>query len=138
MIRKTWLVWLTLALALVQAPARGSEERLPYSVLGSLDKPAEKPVIVKVSVLSERTGTFVSNLRAEDFILEENGERQKPTRFLYEERPLSVLLLLDSSGSMRPIIQPIIEGVSKGLSRLKPDDDVALLTFNIEVDILQD
>jgi len=123
---------LTLALGLFHVASKEGGS------LSAVDKFREVPVIVKVSVLNDDTGAFVANLRAEDFIIEENGVKQKPTRFFHEERPLSILLLIDSSGSMRPIIQPIIEGVSNGLKRLKPDDEVALMIFKDSVTILQD
>lgn len=132
MIRTTVVASLTLALGLFHVAPKEAGN------LSAVDKLREEPVIVKVSVLNNDTGAFVANLRAEDFIIEENGVKQKPTRFLHEERPLSILLLLDSSGSMRPIIQGIIEGVSKALRRLTPDDEVALMTFKDSVTILQD
>ena len=138
MIRNISIVWLTFALVLVQAPpkeANGHERNL---IRRSLDRMAQDPVIVKVGVLNEETGSFALDLREEDFVIEEDGERQKPTRFLREERPLSILLLVDSSGSMRPSIQLIVEAVSRGLKRMKPDDEVALLSFNDVVEVLQD
>jgi hypothetical protein len=138
MIRNIGVVLLTLALGLVNAPSKEADGHERDSILKSLDQMAHTPVIVKVSVLNKETGGFVPNLRSEDFIIEENGERQKPTRFLQEERPLSILLLLDHSGSMRPIMHEIIEGVSNGLGRLKLDDEVALIAFNDYVNILQD
>jgi hypothetical protein len=98
MIRNISIVWLTFALVLVQAPpkeANGHERNL---MRRPLDRLAQDPVIVKVGVLNEETGSFALDLREEDFVIEEDGERQKPTRFLREERPLSILLAIDSKG----------------------------------------
>jgi VWFA-related protein len=138
MIRTIGIVWLTFGLVLGQEPTKelnGHERNL---IRSSLDQLTQDPVIVKVTVQNEKTGSSVLNLRAEDFMIDEDGERQKPTRFLREERSLSILLLLDSSGSMRPMIQPIIEALSNGLRHLKPDDEVALMSFSEAVYILQD
>jgi VWFA-related protein len=120
----------------VQAPPNEASERKLTRC--ALDQLKRDPVVVRVGVvLNEASGSFVLNLGAEDFIIEENGERQKATRFLHEERPLSILLLIDSSGSMRPSIQLIIEALSRGLNGLKPDDQVALMSFNEKVNLLQ-
>src|SRR5882762_9878451 len=100
MFRNIGVVWLTLTLGFAHAPFKEANGREHNSVPSPLDQLAQRPVIVKVSVLNEESGGFVPNLKPDDFIVEENGERQKPTRFLQEERPLSILLLIDSSGSM--------------------------------------
>jgi Ca-activated chloride channel homolog len=135
--RTICIVCLSFALVLVQASTDAiGNERNPIGQ--SMDRLSQDPVIVKVVVLNEATASLTLDLKAEDFLIEENGERQKPTRFLREEQPLSILLMIDSSGSMRPSIQMIIEALSIGLKRLKPDDEVALMSFNEKVDILQD
>ncbi|MEK6303840.1 MAG: VWA domain-containing protein [Acidobacteriota bacterium] len=138
MIRNIVMVCVVLALVLVQAPSKEAGVLERNLMRRPLDRLAQDPVIVKVSVLDEKTGSFVLDLKAEDFMTEEDGERQKPTRFLRDERPLSILLLLDSSGSMRPIIDRIIKALSNGLKRLKPDDEVALMSFHKELYVLQD
>lgn len=138
MIRNLGIVGLTFALLLVQAPPKEADVRDRHLIRRSLDRLAQDPVIVKVGVVNYEAGSFALDLRAEDFVIEEDGERQKPTRFLREERPLSILLMIDSSGSMRPIIPALVEVLSNGLKRLKPDDEIALISFNEAVDILQD
>jgi Ca-activated chloride channel family protein len=45
---------------------------------------------------------FVSGLRKEDFTVFEDGERQEVTHFSNERVPVSLGILLDSSGSMTP------------------------------------
>jgi VWFA-related protein len=131
-IRPIAVAFFTLAVGLVHVAPKEPGSR------NASDKLREEPVIVKVSVLYEDTGAFVPNLRAEDFVIEENGEKQKPTRFLQDERPLSILLLLDTSGSMRPILDKIVLGLSKSLNHLKTDDEIALIEFKDDVQLLQD
>ena len=86
---------LTFALILAQAPDQviGHE---PTLIRRSIDRLSEDPVIVKVVVLNE-TASFALDLKAEDFLIEENGERQKPTRLLRQEQPLSIGSLANSN-----------------------------------------
>ena len=129
MVQRVSINCLSLGLIIMQTFADG---------VTALDRLAQDPVTVRVGVLNQETGKSVLNLGAEDFVIEENGERQKATRFLHEERPLSILLLIDASGSMRPIVHPIIEALSRGLKQLRPDDEVGLMCYNEQVYVLQD
>ncbi|HYN06224.1 MAG TPA: VWA domain-containing protein [Vicinamibacterales bacterium] len=56
-------------------------------------------VSVNASV-TDRTGHFVPGLRVEDFTIEEDGERQTITQFETERVPVSLGIVLDTSGSM--------------------------------------
>lgn len=130
---------LSTLLILASSPRTEPDHGRESNVVGhSLDRQAQEPVVVYAGVLSVDTGDPVLNLSADGFLIEEDGQRQIPTRFLREERPLSILLMIDSSGSMRPIIHQIVQGTSQGLKRLKSDDEVALISFNQEVYLLQD
>lgn len=50
--------------------------------------------------VTDRDGRFVSGLGKDDFNLFDNGERQEITQFSNERVPVSLGILLDSSGSM--------------------------------------
>src|ERR1044072_1696525 len=103
------------------------------------DKLKEEPVSLNVMVLSKKTEEFVGNLQAENFLIQEDGKTQTITRFLQDTRPLSILLLVDMSGSMRPHSQQIIETLrSKGMTGFKPDDEVALMNFTDKLNLIQD
>ena len=52
------------------------------------------------ATVTDRDGRFVSTLRKEDFTLYDNGEPQDITQFSNERVPVSLGILLDSSGSM--------------------------------------
>ena len=56
-------------------------------------------VTVNVTVTDAR-GRFVPGLRAEDFTITEDGERQTITQFEAERVPVSLGIVLDTSGSM--------------------------------------
>ena len=52
--------------------------------------------------VTDRNGRFVSGLHKEDFTVLEDGERQEVTYFSSERVPVSLGLVLDTSGSMTP------------------------------------
>ena len=107
------------------------------SAANALDKFPLDPVVLKVSMENEEPVVAMPDLRVESFEIEENGERQKATAFSREQRPISLLLLIDSSGSMRPVIHQIIAALSRAVRRLKPDDEVALMSFNDKAELYQ-
>jgi VWFA-related protein len=79
--------------------------------------------------LSKKNKAIIGDLKREDFILLENGKTQAITHFSREELPLSVVLLLDVSGSVQPIIDEIQRAALAALSQLKPQDKVAIMIF---------
>jgi VWFA-related protein len=86
-------------------------------------------VLVDGIVVSRETRTVVGDLRRDDFIIRENGRPQAITHFSREELPLSIVLLVDVSGSVRPIIDEIRQATFDALSQLKPEDRVGLIIF---------
>lgn len=86
-------------------------------------------VLVDAVVLSEKTKRVVGDLKREDFTLQENGTQQEIAHFSREELPLSVVLLLDVSASVRPIMGEVQRAAIEALGRLKPRDKVAFMVF---------
>jgi VWFA-related protein len=86
-------------------------------------------VLVDAVVFHKKTGTPVGDLKREDFLLLDNGAKQEIIHFSREELPLSVVLLLDVSGSVQPIIDEIQRAALDALGKLKPEDKVALMIF---------
>ncbi|MGI8835393.1 MAG: VWA domain-containing protein [Pyrinomonadaceae bacterium] len=58
--------------------------------------------------------------------------------FSKDELPLSIILLLDVSRSVRPIIHQIRDGALNALNRLKPEDQVAVMAFAEGSNLAQD
>src|SRR5690349_7233707 len=52
------------------------------------------------ATVSDRSGRFVSGLTADDFTVYEDGVRQNITHFSAERVPVSLGIVLDTSGSM--------------------------------------
>jgi len=115
-------------------------------VLQSAPVPQAKPTAnmtqIVVTVLDE-LGRYVHDLKADDFVVEENGVRQEIASFMPDsDVPLSIGILIDKSASMRlPLaIQGkekvsaallAADGAARVLVRLmKPQDEFLLMTFD--------
>jgi VWFA-related protein len=86
-------------------------------------------VTVPVSVL-DREGRFISDLRREQFKVFENGVEQKITYFESTEKPFTVALLLDTSGSTFFHLWEIKEAAINFAKQLRPQDRVLVVTFD--------
>ena len=92
-------------------------------------------VTVPVSVL-DRDGRFISDVRQEQFKVFENGVEQKIAYFESTEKPFTVALLLDTSGSTFFHLWEIKEAAVNFAKQLRPQDRVLIVTFDTLVMLL--
>jgi VWFA-related protein len=86
----------------------------------------------------DRSGNAMKSLKAEDFIVYEDGLRQKIEHFTSTEEPFTLMLLLDISGSTRADIELIKRAAKNFLSELRPSDRVGVIVFSGEVEMIAD
>ncbi len=86
-------------------------------------------VTVPVSVL-DRDGRFISDLRRDEFKVFENGVEQNIAYFEPTEKPFTVALLLDTSGSTFFHLWEIKEAAINFAKQLRPQDRVLIVTFD--------
>ena len=94
-------------------------------------------VVVDALVLQKKTARVVGNLKQNDFVLTEDGIRQEITHFGQDTSPLSVLLLVDRGGCLDPFGEKVRAATLAAISRLKPQDEVALMAYNDRVELVQ-
>jgi Ca-activated chloride channel family protein len=92
-------------------------------------------VTVPVSVL-DRNGKYVPNLRKEDFRIFEEGEEQDVAYFASVEKPFTVALVIDTSGSTLGKLEEIHDAAIQFVNKLRPDDTVMVVSFNDRVRLL--
>jgi VWFA-related protein len=85
-------------------------------------------VSLDFAVLDRRSAP-VTGLRSDDFLLFEDGQPRPFEYFGGESQPLSLILLLDVSGSMRRYIQQMALAAKQALSVLRPGDQAAVMVF---------
>jgi Ca-activated chloride channel homolog len=88
-------------------------------------------VFVKVSV-TDPMNRFVTGLSKDDFKIYDNRIEQEISSFLQEPAPVSLGILLDTSGSMKTNnnIQAARAALSTFLAETNPGDEFFLMTFN--------
>lgn len=82
------------------------------------------------AVVYDLAGHPLGSLRAENFILFEDGRPQKISNFSTTEAPFEVALLLDTSGSTRADVALIRRAANAFIDALRPGDRVAIVAFN--------
>jgi VWFA-related protein len=92
-------------------------------------------VSIPVSVM-DRDGKYIPNLRKEDFRLWEEGVEQKVAYFASVEKPFTVALMLDTSGSTKERLYEIQEAAIAFIDQLRPDDRVMVVSFDEDIDVL--
>ena len=86
-------------------------------------------VLVPVSV-TDPSNRYVLGLAKEDFHLFEDDVEQKVTHFSNEDAPLSIGLLVDTSGSMGAKLDTSRRAVSEFLKTLNTADEAFLVEFS--------
>jgi len=86
-------------------------------------------VVFDAQVIDKKTRKVFGGLHREDFEIYEENVKQPVAYFSQDQLPLSVLLLLDISRSVTPIIEQVGAGANEALQRLKPEDEVAVMAF---------
>lgn len=85
---------------------------------------------VRIDVqVSQPGGELITGLAKEDFAVFDEGKKQSVLYFGRESEPLSLLLLLDVSGSTRQYIEQIASVAGESLRYLQPKDRVAIMLF---------
>jgi VWFA-related protein len=127
---------LLLLLAAAKVPAAGQDK-------SAQDKPAisvDVKVVNMLATVRDKKGQIVTNLGQDDFKVEEDGRPQKISYFAREtDLPLTLGLLVDTSGSQRRVLPDERDASRSFLDDLLRDQDQAfLIHFDRQVELLQD
>lgn len=125
-----------LALPCAMLPARVAAER--RATLGRDAFQTRSGMVTTAVTVREKDGRLVSNLTEHDFVVKEDGRPQALTRFTSERTPLSVAMVIDISQSVRGEPMEVTRGAARRFmeTALRPDDEVALVSFNHVVNVV--
>jgi VWFA-related protein len=90
-------------------------------------------LVVLHATVSNRQGGSVSGLRKQDFEIREDGVPQRIRLFRHEDIPVTVGLVVDHSGSMRPKIPDVIAAARTFVQFSNPEDEMFVVNFNENV-----
>ncbi len=93
-------------------------------------------VVIPVTV-TDPSNRFVLGLDKEDFSIFEDGAPQKITDFSGEDAPLSVGLLIDTSGSMGLKLDTSRRAVEEFLKTMNAGDEAFLIEFSDRAEVAQ-
>lgn len=110
-----------------------SEKSLPETI-----RVKTELVVLDAQAVDKKSRETIRGLTGQDFELLEDGVKQQIEYFSQDKLPLSIILLLDISPSVKPVIEKIREGALQALQRLKPEDEVALMIFSGWTELIQD
>ena len=104
--------------------------------------PDEKPVVVyteevKINISAfDLEGNFAESLKKEDLVINEDGRLHQAN--IIQHIPAKVLILLDTGGESRVAkdFKTTRETAKSLISRLQPDDQVALMQYHDKVELI--
>lgn len=108
-----------------------AQEKAPDEV----QKEKKTKITIPVTV-SDREGHYISDLRKEDFAVYQNGEQKNISSFAPKEEPLSVALILDTSGSTADVLNKIKNAAKDFIDLINSKDRVMVAAFDSQVKIL--
>lgn len=100
---------------------------------------AEKVLSVKFSLdVEDANGRRITNLNKDDISVYEDEVKQQIETFSYDPGPVSLGIMLDTSGSMRPYIKTVIQVAIALIRQMRPEDEALLGQFKAEPELVQD
>jgi VWFA-related protein len=87
---------------------------------------------------ADKKGNLVTDLTRDDFEIFENDEQQRVIDFYREERPITMAILIDTSGSMQGKIEEVHAAASAFVDTLRDEDRALIIDFDDKVFLIQD
>ena len=113
----------------LQSPATGAAAEAVFRASGRL---------VEVNAtITDGHGHYVDDVKPADFILLDNGKPMPVASFENQSSTVSVALLFDATGSMQNALPPLKAAALKLIREMRPEDSVAVYSFNSAVSELQ-
>jgi VWFA-related protein len=139
--RKPWARWtkifVTALLFLAAGPLNavsGQSQADPPQVEGPTIRVDTQEVLLDAIVEDKKSGSTIDTLSARDFQLSEDGIPQTITYFSRDQLPLSVVLMFDMTETVHAAMKPLSQAALEILAHLKPQDEVAVMTFSSRID----
>lgn len=115
-------VWIAALPLVVLPPVAVGQDRPMFSSASDL--------VVLHATVRDRRGAYISGLPREAFAVVEDGRPQNVQLFTSEDAPVTVGLLIDSSGSMQPSRDRVIAAAAAFAEASHPSDELFALGFN--------
>jgi VWFA-related protein len=87
------------------------------------------------TTVTDATGRLVPDLTKDDFEIYDNGKLQPLTLFATETQPITVVVMLDRSGSMKESFNLVSAGAEEFVKRLLPADKARIGSFATRIQV---
>jgi Ca-activated chloride channel homolog len=113
------------------------QETQPQDTVGESIKISTELVQLDVKV-TDQNGRSVSGLTKNDFAVYEDKVSQTIESVSSEETPVSLGLVIDTSGSIRTKLHTVADAAQDLIRQMRRDDEAFLVQFKTETDLIQD
>ena len=124
-----WLAVLLFCAAVAGVGQRNQPEKKKQEEQDYTIRTTSRLVLLDVSV-KDAAGGFVSGLSKDNFKVYENGKPQTITEFANADIPVTVGMVVDESGSMRPKRVEVIAAALEFIQASNPQDEIFVINFN--------
>jgi VWFA-related protein len=120
-------------------PPAPAQEKLATPPGETYSLRVDVPIVnMDVSVVLDKTREFVQGLKAENFLVVEDGVEQEVQTLRVTKTPITAVLLLEFAATSYYNIQDMLNASGSFFRSLQPDDYVAVETYDIRPHILTD
>jgi VWFA-related protein len=121
-----------------QPQQQGSQAPIEEDQGGGYVFKKEVEEVVLHAIVTDQTNRLVTNLQRASFTVSEDGKAQQMTFFRHEDVPVALGILVDNSGSMRPMRPKLSEAALKLVESSQVEDRVFVVNFGDDSYLDQD
>jgi VWFA-related protein len=120
-------------------PAAPAEEKIKNPNGANYNLRVDNPLVsLDVSVQLDKTKQFVPGLKSAQFLVLEDGVEQKVDTVRMTQTPITAVMLLEFAANNWGYIQTMRNASYSFFRSLRPDDYIAVVTFDLKTHILND
>ena len=123
-----------------EAPPPAPAEEKPKNPDGAIySMRVDVPIVnLDVNVVLDKDHQFVPGLKAEQFLVVEDGVQQQVTSVRTVKTPITAVMLLEFASTSWSFIQDMENTSASFFRTLQPDDYIAVVTYDMRTHILTD
>ena len=120
-------------------PPAPAEEKVKNPNNETFSMRVDVPIVnLDVNVLLDKTHQFVPGLKADNFLVVEDGVEQKVTSLRVTKTPITAVMLLEFASNSYWFINDMLNASAAFFRTLQPDDYIAVATYDMRTHILCD